>query len=122
MEQPGTKLFENDQLRHAFETDGEDVVRAALESGHYSSQATAARLWLRERELEREEAKALEAQRVAERTFEIAERSVGAAERSAVASERAAKASENSALYTRAAAWASAIAAIVALGAAILGK
>ncbi len=39
-----------------------------------------------------------------------------------VAAQRAADAAERSAKYTRAAAWASAIAAIVALGVAILGK
>lgn len=94
---------------------GEDVVRAKIESKHWTGQTEVkARQWLAQKDAARAADKEFSEAGRATKALLLSERATAAAERAAEASERAAGAAERSARWTRAAAWASAFAAIAA--------
>jgi hypothetical protein len=97
-------------FREELERRGEASVRADVDANRWGIRKSDVLEWLNEKDADREDA---EIAREAE-GLEIATRAAQASERAAEASERAASAAEDSAKYTRAAAWASAVAAIAA--------
>jgi phosphoribosylaminoimidazole-succinocarboxamide synthase len=92
---------------------GEERVRELLVADELPVSPDLARFWLERRERDRALSEATSRERAAREALELSGRATEAA-------ERAASAAEQASLYTRAAAWASAIAAVVALGVALL--